>query len=328
MQSTAHVHHPSAAARERVAGAEPAAFWLREIASLPRCQTLYVSGDYRVEVARRAQAPHLMNEIGRLRELSFRGVGEGTGEARDIDAFDDWYTQLFVWHSGRREVLGAYRLCMTDVVQRDHGAGGLYTKSLFDYDASFLDELGPALELGRSFVRSEMQGAGRVLALLWRGIAHLVAARPRYRTLFGPVSVSSNYTPESRRLIMESLSQGRYRHSLSASVRALRPVEEARAAGPEGDEAIGALSRRVAQLEADRKGVPTLVKEYVKLGGKFLSFSIDPDFADAMDGLVAVDLDRTNPRLLSLYMGEANYQKFCRSRGPLRDRPSVPTASP
>ena len=117
----------------------------REIRELGSVHTLYSSGDHVVLVAARHAIPHVMNEIGRLREISFRAAGEGTGKSRDIDAYDDWYMQLFVWHRKEQQVLGAYRLCMSDVVRPRHGEAGLYTKSLFAYDEAFLDALGPAV---------------------------------------------------------------------------------------------------------------------------------------------------------------------------------------
>lgn len=302
---------------------EASAVLAREIRELGAVQTLYASGDYSVLVAARHAVPHVMSEIGRLREISFRAVGEGTGQARDIDEFDDWYQQLFVWQHSTQQILGAYRLCMTDVVRRQHGDAGLYTSSLFAFGPDFLEELGPAIELGRSFVRPELQGAGRVLALLWRGIGHLLAARPRYRRLFGPVSVSASYREASRQLITASLCHGEHRHALAPRVQALHPVQlpEDQACEPD----IRQLSRRVAELEPDRKGLPILVKEYVKLGGQFLAFSVDPAFQAALDGLVVVDLDRTSPRLLSLHMGAENYERFMRHRAPARPTPDQPT---
>jgi putative hemolysin len=303
---------------EPIAEAESKAALAWEVQALGRARTLYSSGDYSVLVAERESIPSVMNEIGRLRELSFRAAGEGTGRSRDLDSFDDWYMQLFVWQASRQQILGAYRLCMTDVVRRRHGDAGLYTNSLFAFEPGFLDELGSALELGRSFVRPELQGAGRVLALLWRGIGHLLAARPRYRRLFGPVSVSADYTDASRQLIASRLCSGSHRHALATRVRALHPIQLAveRLERP-GEQDVRELSRRVSELEPDQKGLPILVKEYVKLGGQFLAFSVDPDFQAAMDGLVVVDLGRTSPRLLSLHMGPENYERFANYPGVL-----------
>jgi putative hemolysin len=295
----------------------------REVRELGSVHTLYASGDYVVLVAARHVVPHVMNEIGRLREVSFRAVGEGTGRARDLDEYDDWYQQLFVWQPSTQQVLGAYRLCMTDVVRRQHGDAGLYTSSLFGFGHGFLDELGPAIELGRSFVRPELQGAGRVLALLWRGIGHLLAARPRYRRLFGPVSVSASYSEASRQLIAASLCHGLHRHALAPHVQSLHPVQLKDEQALEVD--VKQLSRRVSELEQDRKGLPILVKEYVKLGGQFLAFSVDPAFQSALDGLVVVDLDRTSSRLLSLHMGPENYDRFAHYRAPARSVPGLPS---
>lgn len=312
-------------ATAEIAPAEPSARLAAEVRALPASQCAFASGEYRVLVARRYQIPGVMNEIGRLRELSFRAVAEGTGKARDLDAFDDIYHQLFVWHAPSEQILGAYRLCMTDVVRREWGPEALYTKTLFRYDEAFLHALGPALELGRSFVRPEYQGAGRVLALLWRGIARLLAARPRYRTLFGPVSISSAYRDETRRLIASRLCSGPHRHPLFGKVQGFWPVVAEAPAFDDPDEDARLLSKRVSELEPDGKGLPILVREYVKLGGKFLAFSLDPDFCDAMDGLVAVDLDRTKPKLLALYMGEENYEHFRRFRRP-EPGAALPTA--
>ncbi len=303
-----------------LAEAEPSPRLAREIQALPACQTLYASGDYSVTIARRPQIPHLMNEIGRLREQSFRRVGEGTGKERDVDEYDDWYMQLFVWNRKSQEVLGAYRLAMTDVVLRTHGVRGLYSSSLFRFGEEFLRNLGPAVELGRSFVRAEARGAGRVLALLWRGIGHLIAARPQYRTLFGPVSVSAAYSEESRRLIATRLCSGPFLHPLRHYVRPLRPVEPMQGPFAELEEDIRGLSRRVAELEPQGQQLPILLREYVKLGGQFLAFSVDPDFGDAMDGFVAVDLERTSSRLLALHMGAENYERFVRAGHSMRPR--------
>lgn len=295
-----------------IAAPEPSGWLAADIRALPASQCLYASGEHRVFVAHRQEMPSIMREIGRLREISFRAVQEGTGKSLDIDAFDDIYQQLFVWHDPTAQVLGAYRLCMTDLVLRTLGREALYTTTLFHYDERFLDALGPALELGRSFVRPEYQRAGRVLALLWKGIGQLLAARPRYRTLFGPVSISAAYSEEARRLIAARLCSGSYRHPLSGKVRPRRPIPAPSTSLDELDAAPAALSRRISELEPDRKGLPILVREYLKLGGQFLSFSVDPAFQRAMDGLVAVDLDRTKPRLLALYLGEQSHAHFRR----------------
>jgi putative hemolysin len=114
--------------------------------------------------------PHLLDEIGRLREITFRAVGEGTGHARDLDSFDDHYEHLFIWNRKREEVVGAYRVGRVDEIRRRAGTRGLYTASLFRYRSPFFQLLGPTLELGRSFVRPEAQRSFAPLLLLWKGI--------------------------------------------------------------------------------------------------------------------------------------------------------------
>jgi putative hemolysin len=293
----------------------------QEVARLGASQILLSSGDTLVAVARAVQIPRLLHEIGRLRELCFRAVGEGTGKRVDLDPFDESYMHLFVWDARAQQVLGAYRIGMTDVILRNQGVSGLYTSTLFDFAPGFFDQLGCALEMGRSFVRLECQRT-RVLAYLWRGIGRLLALRPRYRKLFGPVSVSSRYSSRSRQLIAHHLLQGEFRHELHAQVSARHPLLQQQV--PElGPLDMKRLHKTVTALEPTGEGVPVLMREYVKLGGQFLAFSVDPDFGDALDGLVAVDLSRTDPRLLSLYMGVDSFKQFAGMRFQRPDRPAL-----
>ena len=149
-----------------------------EVAALPESCWLGAQGEFRVGLARAAQIPALLDEIGRLREITFRAAGEGTGRARDLDAFDAYYRHLFVWHRGDRALAGAYRLGLTDEIRRERGADGLYTQTLFRYDERLLDRLSPAIELGRSFVRAEYQRDYAPLLLLWKGIGRFVRGAP------------------------------------------------------------------------------------------------------------------------------------------------------
>jgi hypothetical protein len=156
---------------------------------------------------------------------------------------------------------------------------------------------------------------------LWRGIGQLIASRPRYTKLFGPVSISASYSEQSRQFIVAQLSCSNYRHDLCDAVQARRPI-----AIPVGAfEATGLdlkqLSKRVATMEPSGAGLPVLVREYLKLGGRFLAFSVDPQFGNALDGLVAVDLMKTDPRLLSLYMGPS--AQVLIERPPVRDAKSA-----
>ncbi|MEO8131165.1 MAG: lysophospholipid acyltransferase family protein, partial [Bryobacteraceae bacterium] len=157
---------------EPVAAASNAAEMTREVASL---ELLDRSGNLEAYITSADRIPAVLREIGRLREITFRAVGEGSGKPCDLDYFDDCYLHLFVWNAEKREVVGAYRLGKAD--------GPLYTASLFQYSSEFLSKLGPALELGRSFVRAEYQKGFTPLLLLWKGIGKFVARNPQYKTL-------------------------------------------------------------------------------------------------------------------------------------------------
>jgi putative hemolysin len=295
-----------------VAAAEDAIQLASEIESLPASQTLYCSGSYQVLWVYQKQAPSVVREIGRLREINFRQVGEGTGNERDLDVYDEWYLHLLVWERDLRRVLGAYRLGKTDVILRERGRSGLYTDSLFNFDTNFLQFMCPALEMGRSFVDQSYQRYSRVLAFLWRGIGQIVAAEPKYHRLFGPVSVSSLYREQSRCLIASQLMNGPFRHEWANYVVPLRGFGNE---APNELLSVQHLNARVSELEPDGKGLPTLVKEYIKLGGRFLAFSVDPDFGNALDGLVTVDLLQTEERLLNLFMGPEAHATFKRAHG-------------
>jgi hypothetical protein len=295
--------------------------FVAEISDLPAEQVLYSSGPYQVMWVCQSQAPQIVEEIGRLREVNFRAVGEGTGRAVDLDAYDAWYVHLFVWERVEQRVLGAYRLGKTDVILEQQGRAGLYTDTLFHFSDDFLKFMCPALEMGRSFVDVAYQRHSRVLALLWRGIGQIVALEPKYHRLFGPVSVSALYNDESRCLIATQLMNGPFRHEWSDYVLPMRSVTTS-LRGPtdalrDGDQldSVQSLNARVARLEPDGKGLPTLVKEYIKLGGRFLAFSVDPDFGNALDGLVTVDLLSTEARLLNLFMGPEAHMAFKRAHG-------------
>lgn len=297
---------------------QPPTVLAREMDGLAEQQLLHLAGDHAVVCLTQQQAPHVMLEIGRLREIAFRAVGEGTGREVDLDEYDLSYQHLVVWDRVEQQVLGSYRLFPIDPERNDFDLHSLYTRSLFDFDRGLVERLGPGIELGRSFVRTECQRSSRVLALLWRGIGTIVARSPRHRTLFGPVSISARYTEASRQLMAAALLQKPYKHRLAHLVTALRPPRRSLIHALPEEPSLAELSAAVSGLEPDGQGLPTLVREYAKLSGRFLSFSIDPEFGSALDGLVAVDLEDTSPRLLSLYMGQAAHDR-CRRAWASRD---------
>jgi len=291
-------------------------FILRDIEALPADRLLTETADFAVYAARAPELPHLLDELGRLREITFRAAGEGTGRSADLDQFDAYYWHLLLWNKPKQELTGAYRAGNTDEIIRNHGIKGLYTHTVFRYDEQLFLKIGSALELGRSFVRTEYQRQYAPLLLLWKGIARFVAAHPETPVLFGAVSISNEYSPISREMIVgyfEQREDGRefadlihprtpfrvpkLRHwDCRAVCRALRDVDE--------------LAESISDVEVDGKGVPILIKQYAKVGGKLVGFNLDRKFSDVVDGLVIVDLRETDPQVLERYMGKEGYAGF------------------
>lgn len=288
-----------------------------EIRRLPTSQTLVESNEHAVVQATTDQIPHILLEIGRLREITFRAVGEGTGKAVDIDRFDHSYTHLFIWNREKKQVVGAYRLGRTDEIIRQKGVRGLYSSTLFRYKPGFFEHLGPALEMGRSFIRLEYQKSFTPLLLLWKGIGRFVVENPQYKTLFGPVSISDEYQALSRQLLVSYLKRTSYCSDMAVFVKPKKSLSAKTLKGWDIDAVVRLLqddveniSELIACVESDRKGVPILLKQYLKLGGGIAGFNVDAAFGNVIDGLIIVDLTKTELRMLERYLGRDGARMF------------------
>jgi putative hemolysin len=286
-----------------------------EIAALPPQSRLCDSGEFAVYLASQAEFPGVVAEIGRLRELAFRQAGEGTGRAVDLDRFDQHYRHLVLWHEGDGQVAGAYRLGPTPDILPVHGVRGLYTSTLFRFRKDLFDRIGPAIELGRSFVRPEYQKQFAPLLLLWKGIARYVATRPECAVLFGGVSISNQYHAVSRHLMVRFLEAHRA-GELAGLVTPRSPYKSSqrqfRRTGmvshvPANLEQLSGL---VADLERDGKGVPILLRQYLKTGGKLLAFNVDRGFSHVLDALIMVDLRSAPAAILERYFGKREAARF------------------
>ena len=282
-----------------------------EIHSLDPDALLATQGNLEVYLATAQQIPNILHEIGRLREISFQAVGEGSGREIDLDRFDDHYLHLFLWDREEKHIPGAYRLAPTDQVIAQRGPSGLYCSTLFEFEPAFLEHLNPSLELGRSFVIPAYQKSLAPLLALWKGIATFVSRNPRYHRLFGPVSISHDYTPLSQDIIVKFLRENRWNRELGPLVRPLNPFPGNPEISPLLD-SIDQVSARVAESEADSKGIPVLLKQYLKLNATLLEFNVDPAFSHCLDALILVDLHQAPPAVLSRYMGKEAYAKFAR----------------
>lgn len=269
---------------------------------------------FSVFIASAEQIPSLLEEICRLREIAFREVGEGTGEATDRDEFDDHYLHAILWDKEEDRIAGGYRIGLTDEILGRFGPAGLYCSSLFQFEPEFLDFLNPGFELGRSFVALDYQRMMQPLALLWRGIGRLMVEKKRYRYLFGPVSISQNYTPISKHLLVEFMKKERSHPRLSNLVKprnafqSLTDLESRQIS--ESLTTIQEVSARIAQSEPDGKGIPILLKHYLKLNATVLNFNVDPSFSNALDALLLVDMAQIPGVLLKKYCGEAGAQSL------------------
>ncbi|WP_269523362.1 lysophospholipid acyltransferase family protein [Coraliomargarita parva] len=285
-----------------------------EVEALPDRHCLARQKHFAVYYAKAAKIPTVLLEIGRLREETFRAVEEGTGQARDLDVFDSYYTHLFMWDHRNDAIVGAYRVAIVEDVVRSHGIAGLYTNTLFRYQSGFIRKLGPAAELGRSFVCLQYQRKHASLALIWRGIGEFMALHPGCRTLFGPVSITSAYNRISKDLMVSFFREHNFDDELSSYVRPRNPPKtRKRIPGMslkrigESLKSIDAISAIISGFEEDKKGIPMLLRHYLKLNGVLVSFNVDPAFSDVIDGLILVDVTKSDKRLLERYFGKDAY---------------------
>ena len=310
--------------QESVAAAVPPEILAHEIENLSAGNKLAESGELSVFVATAVEIPNTLLELGRLRELTFRQAGEGTGKSRDLDSFDQYYWHVVLWNAAKRELIGAYRAGSTAEILKARGISGLYTSTLFRFDERLFEKLGPALELGRSFVRPEYQRQYAPLLLLWKGIARLAALHPEAAVLFGAVSISNDYNAASREIIYRFFEARMQCDDLSAMVEPRRPFRTSllrrwdcrsmcRALHD-----IEELSQPITDVEADGKGLPILLRQYAKIGGRLVGFNVDRKFSNVLDGLVVVDLRQTDAAVLDRYMGREPAAAFRRIHGLLK----------
>jgi putative hemolysin len=298
--------------------AEPASIpaTAAEIAALDDSQILTSNADFKVVIASAQQIPNVVHEIGRTREETYREIGEGTGNSLDLDEFDSYYQHIVLWSNRDQRVAGAYRLVTTPQVLAQRGIKGLYTSTLFHYDQNFFHQMGPAIELGRSFIRREYQKHYAPLLLLWKGIARFAHLHPDCPVLFGAVSISSDYHLLSRTLIVNFLNGHIADNTLSASVKPRRGFRSSKFVPKHVHQlthlltTVEELSASIQDLERDGKGLPVLIRQYLKLGGKLLGFNVDPNFSNALDALVMADLRTAAPAMLDRCMGKEEAAEF------------------
>ncbi|MGH8097104.1 lysophospholipid acyltransferase family protein [Stenotrophomonas indicatrix] len=249
----------------------------------------------------------LLHELGRLRELTFRQVGEGTGRSRDLDDFDLHYQHIVIWDGTAQRIAGAYRIMRGAQALARRGLAGLYSASLFRYSDDAIPRIAEGLELGRSFVVPDYWGS-RSLDYLWQGIGAYLQCQPGIRYLFGAVSISAALPRDAREQLVAYYQ--RYYGVADGRVQSNRPFQYFAAPPCFGDlDAAAAFDVLKANLAALGTGVPTLYRQYTDLcepgGARFLAFGVDPDFSDSIDGLIEVDLHAIRPHKRKRYLRDA-----------------------
>lgn len=305
------VKAPVASEGEPVAERKPVELLKDDVANLPTECLLFEKGNFQVFSATATQIPNILHEIGRTREMTFRPVGEGTGKPLDLDRFDQHYHHLFLWNRESSELVGAYRIGLVNRILEEHGFEGLYSNTIFKYTSDAFDSLGEGktLELGRSYIVPSYQKRGTSLFLLWRGIVKFIRKNPGYTKLFGAVSISDQYHPLSKALIVRFLKSNKLQGGFENKIRARKDTtcemhRSLRAFDYPGSlPSLEDVSGLVSDLESDKKGVPTLLKHYLQLNGVILGIGVDQGFSDALDGFILVDIEKMDPALLKKYEG-------------------------
>lgn len=254
-------------------------------------------GSFHVYELRKPEAENVLREVGRLREITFRDVGEGSGKAIDIDRFDEYYKHLVVWDSANQLIVGAYRIGHGPSIMQAHGIEGLYLNTLYKMQGPVRDLLMHSAELGRSFVVDRYQRHRLSLFMLWKGIEAYLAKHPEIRHLVGPVSISGSYRASSKKLMMQFFQRQTQNHPLVKHISSRTPYREYCTMpylddlidGLRGD--IKILDRVVSDNEPNGLGIPVLIKKYMAQNGSILSFNCDADFNNAIDGFLLVNVD-------------------------------------
>lgn len=245
--------------------------------------------------------PEIIKEIGRLREITFREVGEGTNKSTDIDEYDLYYNHLFIWDTEENRIAGAYRIGKGKEISAIYGINGFYINSLFKIKKDFIPVLRESLELGRSFIVKDYQKKALPLFLLWKGILLFLLKNQEYRYLIGPVSISNEFSKFSKSLIVEFIRKYFFDEDkarfieprMAFVVKNDKAVDRKLFVDVAGND-INRIERIITDIEPGYR-IPVLLRKYLEINGRIIGFNVDPKFNDCLDGLLIVDLYNTPP---------------------------------
>ncbi|MBP2833187.1 lysophospholipid acyltransferase family protein [Aquimarina sp. U1-2] len=255
---------------------------------------LLTSKNYEVFLAQKKYIPNILNEIGRLREITFRAIGEGTNNSIDLDKFDDYYHHMFLWDNDAKRLVGAYRMGMGSKIYSNFGIDGFYLQDLFRFEPELHKMMSQSIEMGRAFIIKEYQQRPMPLFLLWKGIVHCTLRFPEHKYLIGGVSISNKFSSFSKSLMIEFMKSHYYDPYVAQYV---HPKKEFKVKLKDADKDfvfdesksdLNKFDKIIDEVEPGSLRIPVLIKKYIKQNAKVVAFNVDPLFNNAVDGLMYI----------------------------------------
>ena len=255
---------------------------------------LLQSKNYEVFLAEASKIPNILREIGRLREITFREVGEGTNEAIDLDAFDNYYHHMFLWDNESNVLAGAYRMGLGSKIFAQYGINGFYLQDLFRFEPELHKMMSQSIEMGRAFIIKEYQQKPMPLFLLWKGIVHITLHYPEHKFLIGGVSISNQFSNFSKSLMIEFMKSHYYDPYIAQYI---HPKKEYKVKLKDADKDfvfdatqadMNKFDKIIDEIEPGALRLPVLIKKYVKQNARLVAFNVDPKFNNAVDGLMYI----------------------------------------
>lgn len=297
---------------EEIAPEVPREVLIENFVSLPTEALVSQSGEYRVYLIAPELAVNspILREIGRLREITFRAIGEGTGKDLDLDEYDNYFHQLVLWDEGKKMLVGAYRLGMGPEIYKAKGAKGFYIRSLFKikYKGEYL--LAEGLEMGRAFIREEYQMRPTPLFLMWKSILKIVLQREDLKYIFGCISISNTFSQTSRSLITAYIKKyyfdaeyGQYVKPKIEYKANLNPVAHKVLESAMPNDVKG-LEKIVRKFEPSGVRFPILVKKYLSQNARVVGFNRDPKFGNSLDGFMYINVNHLPEKTIKLVIDE------------------------
>jgi len=280
---------------KKIAGPMPVEAMEMEMeALLEDDKRLLISKNYEVYLAAAENIPGILQEIGRLREMTFREVGEGTNNSTDLDHFDTYYHHMFLWDNQAKKLAGAYRMGLGSKIFASHGIDGFYLQSLFRFEPELYSMMNESIEMGRAFIIKEYQQRPMPLFLLWKGIVHTTLRHPEHRFLIGGVSISNNFSEFSKSLMIEFMKSNYYDPYVAQYI---HPKKEYKVKLKDADKDfifdeseadLNKFDKIIDEVEPGSLRLPVLIKKYIKQNAKVVAFNVDPLFNNAVDGLMYI----------------------------------------